>query len=124
MALQLRLLNNCNSPYEVTEQLQRLPQGLNESYKQIFAKLPFHHHSSVLIIMQWLAFAKEPLSIDKICEVVAIAKVEEDQQPEFQPGKKWNKWSVERVCADLVTITNGRKFLELALKKKELTRIE
>ena len=107
MALQLTLLNNCNSPYEVTEQLQSLPQDLNESYKQIFAKLPAHHSSTVLTIMQWLSFSKESLSVDQICEVVAIVKIEEDPQPRFQPGKKWNKLSVERVCADLVTVTNG-----------------
>ena len=107
MALQFTLLNNCNSPYEVTEQLQRLPQDLHESYKQIFAKLPAHHYDTVLTVMQWLSFSKESLSVAQICEVVAIVKVKEDPQPRFQQERKWNKLSVERVCADLVTVTNG-----------------
>ena len=117
MALQLSALNACNSPDEVTEQLQSLPQDLNESYKQFFAKLLPHHHSTVLTIMQWLAFSKEPLSVDQICEVVAIVKVEEDPQPRFHPGKMWNKLSVERVCADLVTVTNGNKFINIDTKQ-------
>ena len=87
MALQLSALNTCNSSDEVIEQLQILPQDLNESYKQIFAKLPAHHHGIVLTIMQWLAFSKRSLLVDEICEVVAIVKGEEDLQPRFHPGK-------------------------------------
>ena len=116
MALQLTLLNNCNCPDEVAEQLQSLPQDLHESYKQIFAKLPAHHYGTALTIMQWLSFSKESLSVDQICEVVAIVKVEEDPQPRFQPGKKWNKLSVERICADLVTVTNGKQFYDIQTK--------
>ena len=109
MALQLSALNNCNSQDEVTDQLQTLPQDLNQSYEQIFAKIAPHHHNIVLTIMQWLSFSKESLLVGQICEVVAIVKVEEDQQHKFLPGKKWNKLSVERVCAGLVTVTNGDK---------------
>ena len=113
MALQLNSLNDCNSPDEVTEQLQSLPQDLNQSYQQIFARLPAHHYGTVITVMQWLAFSKESLFLDQICEVVAIVKVEEDPHPRFQPGKKWNKLSVEKVCADLVTVTNGNQFLNI-----------
>jgi hypothetical protein len=38
-------------------------------------------------------------------------------QPTFQPGKKWNKLSVERICADLVTVTNGDQFLSIGPTK-------
>jgi hypothetical protein len=105
--MQLSALKGCNNPDEVTAQLKNLPADLNQSYQQFFAKLDPHHHAIIITIMQWLAFSKEPLTIDQICEAVAIVKVE-DQHPKFQPGKKWNKLSVERVCADLVTIMNGK----------------
>jgi hypothetical protein len=114
--MQLSTLNDCNSPDEVTAQLKNLPADLNQSYQQIFAKLDPHHHAIVITIMQWLAFSKEPLTIDQICEAVAIVKGEEDQHPKFQPEKKWNRLSVERVCADLVTVTNGKYFSTLMLK--------
>jgi hypothetical protein len=109
--MQLSALDGCNSPDEVTAQLRNLPQDLNQSYDQFFAKLDPRHHDIVLTIMQWLAFSKEPLTIDQICEAVAIVKVEKDQQPKFQPGKKWSRLSVERICADLVTVINGKRFL-------------
>jgi hypothetical protein len=116
VAMQLSALNGCNSPDEVSAQLNNLPPDLNQSYQQFFAKLNPHHHDIVLTIMQWLAFSKEPLTIEQICEAVAIVKVEEDQHPKFQPGKKWNRLSVERVCADLVTVINGNGFLNTHCK--------
>ena len=111
MALQLSALNDCNSTDEITSQLHSLPRDLQQSYQQFFAKLGPHHHGIVLTILQWLAFSKEPLSIDQICEAVAIIKVGKDQPPKFDPGRKWNRLSVNRVCADLVTIKNGNRFL-------------
>jgi hypothetical protein len=114
--MQLSALNGCNSSDEVAAQLRNLPPDLNQSYQQFFAKLDPHHHGVVLTIMQWLAFSKVPLTIDQICEAVAIVKVEEDQHPKFQPGKKWNRLSVERVCADLVTVINGNRFLNTHFK--------
>jgi hypothetical protein len=113
VALQLTALNNCNSPNEVTAQLKSLPLDLNQLYQQFFTKLGPHHHDIVLTIMQWLAFSKVPLSVDQICEAVAIVKVGEDQHPKYQPGMKWNRLSVERVCADLVTVVNGNIFLNI-----------
>ena len=113
MAMQLSALSDCNSPDEVATQLKNLPADLNQSYQQFFAKLDSHYHDMVLTIVQWLAFSKKPLTIDQICEVVAIVKVEEDQHPRYEPGKKWNRLSVERVCADLVTVVNGNKFLTI-----------
>jgi hypothetical protein len=107
VALQLSALNDCNSPDEVITQLKNLPPDLNQSYQQFFAKLNPQHHDIVLTIMKWLAFSKIPLTVDQICEVVAIVKVEGDQRPKFLPGKKWNRLSVEKACADLVTVTNG-----------------
>jgi hypothetical protein len=118
VALQLSVLDTCNSPDDVTEKLQSLPQDLNESYKRIFAKIPAHDYDNVLTIMQWLAFSKTSLLVDQICEVVAIVKGKEDLQPRFYPGKKWNKHAVEATCADLVTVTNGNKFLNIDTKKK------
>jgi hypothetical protein len=115
VAMQLSALNNCNTPDEVTTQLRNLPQDLNQSYQQLFAKLDPHHYDIVLTIMQWLAFSKMPLTIDQICEAVAIVKGEEEY-PKFRPGKKWNRLSVERVCADLVTVVDGKTISILPLK--------
>ena len=90
MALQLSALDNCNSQDEVTDQLQSLPQDLDQSYEQIFAKLSSHHHDIVLTIMQWLSFSKVTLSMDQICEAVAITKDGEEQQPKLLPAPPHN----------------------------------
>ena len=111
MALQLSALNNCNNPDEITTQLETLPADLNQLYHQFFAKLSAYHHDIVLIIMQWLAFSKVSLSVEQICEAVAIIKVGEDGCPKYQPGKQWNRLSVTAVCADLVTVVDGNRFL-------------
>jgi ankyrin repeat protein len=116
VALQLSALNDCVTPDEVIAQLKNLPPDLNQSYQQFFAKLSPHHHDIVLTVMQWLAFSKVPLSVDQICEAVAIVKVGEDQHPKYQPGKKWNRLQMERVCADLVTVVNGNIFLNTRFK--------
>ena len=109
MALQISALNDCDNPDEVMTQLKSLPPDLNQLYQQFFAKLGSRHYNVVLTIMQWLAFSKVPLSVDQICEAVAIVKIGDDQYPKFQQRRKWNKGSVERVCADLVTIIDGNK---------------
>ena len=108
--MQLSALNDCNSLDEVTTQLESLPPDLNQSYQQFFAKLHPHYYDIVLTVVQWLAFSKEPLTIDQICETVAIVRVGDNPHPKFQPGKMWNRLSMEKVCADLVTIINGNKF--------------
>ena len=111
MALQLSALNNCDDPDELTKQLENLPLDLNRSYEQIFANLSPHHYDIVLTIMQWLAFSKVSLSVEQICEAVAIIKIGEDKYPKYQPGRKWNGLSVTEVCADLVTVVDGNTFI-------------
>jgi hypothetical protein len=117
VALQLSALNNCNNPDEVTTQLETLPPDLNQSYQQFFAKLNPYHHDIVLTIMQWLACSKVSLSVEQICEAVAIVKVGEDKHPKYQPGRKWNRLSVTEVCADLVTVVDGNGYLNVHCKR-------
>ncbi|KAF8230488.1 hypothetical protein L208DRAFT_121029 [Tricholoma matsutake] len=105
VAMQLDALNDCDSYDELTTQLQYLPHDLNQTYQQIFAKIRPHRHGIVLTIMQWLAFSKVPLSVDQICEAVAIV-IDDNQYPRFEPGKKWTRQSVEKACANLVTVTD------------------
>jgi hypothetical protein len=120
VAMQLSALKDCNSADEVTIQLKNLPPDLNQSYQQFFAKLNPHHCDIVLTIMLWLAYSKVTLTIDQICEAVAIVKVGEDQHAKFHPGKRWNKLTVERVCADLVIVTDGNRFINTEFSNKYL----
>jgi hypothetical protein len=87
VAMQLSALNDCNSPDEVTAQLASLPPDLNESYQQFFAKLHPCRYDIILTIVQWLAFSKEPLTIDQICEAVAIVMVKKIHIPNFSQEK-------------------------------------
>ena len=116
MAMQLDALNGCDSSDELTTQLKNLPPDLNQTYQQIFAKIDPSRRGIVLTIMQWLAFSKEPLTLDQICEAVAIV-IDEDNHPKFEPGKKWNRLSVEIACANLVTVMDGNRVLNTHLKK-------
>jgi hypothetical protein len=108
VAMQLDALNRCDSLNELTAQLGHLPPDLHQTYQQIFARIDSHHYGNVLTILQWLAFSKEPLTLDQICEVVAIV-FHEDKQPTFEPGRKWNRQSVKRICANLVTVMDDGK---------------
>ncbi|KAF8224482.1 ankyrin, partial [Tricholoma matsutake] len=93
----------CDSYDELTTQLKNLLHDLNQTYQQIFAKIGPHCCGIVLTILQWLAFSKAPLTLDQICEVVGIV-MDDNQYPKFEPGKKWTRQSVERNCANLVTV--------------------
>ncbi|KAF8218600.1 hypothetical protein L208DRAFT_1482283, partial [Tricholoma matsutake] len=124
VAMQLSALNKCNNSDEVTMQLESLPPDLNQSYQQFFAKLHPGYHDIVLTIMQWLAFSKVPLSMDQICEAVAIIKVGEGQHPKYHPGKKWNRLSVTEVCADLVTVMDGNIKLAHFTVKEYLVTVQ
>jgi len=116
VAMQLDALNGCDSSDELTIQLQNLPPDLNQTYQQIFDKIDPSRRGIVLTIMQWLAFSKKALTLDQICEAVAIV-IDEDKHPRFEPGKKWNRLSVEIACANLVTVMDGNGFLNIHLKK-------
>ncbi|KAF8223818.1 hypothetical protein L208DRAFT_1211387, partial [Tricholoma matsutake] len=103
VAMQLDALNDCDSYDELTTQLKNLPHDLHQTYQQIFDKIRPHRRGIVLTIIQWLAFSKAPLTLDQICEAVAIV-MDDNQYPKFEPGKKWTRQSVERNCANLVTV--------------------
>ncbi|KAF8234142.1 hypothetical protein L208DRAFT_1187640, partial [Tricholoma matsutake] len=72
VAMQLDALNDCDIYNQLPTQLKNLPRDLNQTYQQIFAKIGPHHRGIVLTIIQWLAFSKAPLTLDQICEAVAI----------------------------------------------------
>ncbi|KAF8218589.1 hypothetical protein L208DRAFT_1482655 [Tricholoma matsutake] len=116
VAMQLHALNDCDSYDELTTQLKNLPHDLNQTYQQIFAKIGPHRHDIVLTIMQWLAFSKAPLTVDQICEVVAIV-IDDNQYPMFEPGKKWTRQAVEKNCANLVTVMNEIKLAHFSVKE-------
>ena len=108
MAMQFNALNGCSTVHEIKSQLKNLPPNLDQTYHQIFARIHTHHRGTVLTILQWLAFAKEPLTLEQICEAVAI--YDDKGQPKFDPNRRWNKQIVEMACANLVRITNGNRF--------------
>ncbi|KAF8218847.1 hypothetical protein L208DRAFT_1465575, partial [Tricholoma matsutake] len=116
VAMQLDALNDCDSYDELTTQLKNVPHDLNQTYQQIFAKIGSHRHGIVLTILQWLAFSKAPLTLDQICEVVGIV-MDDNQYPKFEPGKKWTRQSVQKNCANLVTVMDEIKLAHFSVKE-------
>ena len=86
-------------------QLQAMPNTLDETYDQTIDQVPQTHRSGVLTILDWLAFAKEELFLEQLCEVVAFV-VNRSGTLEFRSVEKWNSDVVERFCANLITITD------------------
>jgi hypothetical protein len=72
VALQLQDLSDCNSDYELEEQLGKLPTTLPETYKKVILKIPQKYQKDVVKFLQWLAFSFEPLKVKELAQIIGI----------------------------------------------------
>ena len=117
VALQLSELQDCLNEYEVTDQLQCVPKGLDEIYDQIMLRISkTHHYEDALKILQWLAFSACTLQLDEIAEVVCVA-FNGNQEPYFDPSDQYKgPQSVLHICPGLISCCAGKINLYSILK--------
>ena len=107
MALQLEELRCCLSQHDVEEQLQHLPNDLNESYDRIISRIDQRRQDDARKFFQWLAFSIRPLQLAELAEVAAVDFHSRDL-PWFDRRRRYyDAKDVLRVCSGLVSITEG-----------------
>jgi len=110
VALQLAELEKCSSTDEITEQLTRLPKGLDEIYSRILKKINEDHRGHVRTFLQWLAFSKRTMTISEIAETITVDFASEDG-PVFNPTKRYfDPRDVLVRCSSLVSKSEGKYY--------------
>ena len=85
--------------------LATLPPKLDETYERIMINIAEKDIGYVIRILQWLAFAERPLSIDELAEVVAINAA---RDPVFDPDEVLeDPLEALDICSSLVTISTA-----------------
>ncbi|KAK5720212.1 hypothetical protein LTR15_007485 [Elasticomyces elasticus] len=71
---QLQLLKQSRSskPSSIKAALRTLPKDLDETYERMLDRLVKDDRLHALILLRWLAYAKEPLSLEQLAEVSIV----------------------------------------------------
>ncbi|KAL3297492.1 Pfs NACHT and Ankyrin domain protein [Colletotrichum asianum] len=107
-ACQLDSIARCLSPNEVERTLDRLPATLEETYNRMLQSIPEDYWKIAIRLLQFVVFAKRPLTLKEAVEIVATNV--EDEQPLFDPGcRMYNSSDVLRHCPSLLSVIVVRK---------------
>ena len=107
VSLQIKELQDCYSHDDLEEQLESLPQDLEEVYDRIVFGINQKHIEDVVKILQWLAFSARPLLLAEIAQVVG-AVPDSNLGLCFKPSRVFSDpRSVLVICSGLVTETEG-----------------
>ena len=111
VSMQVDELQYCRNQDDLENQLDDLPQNLDEVYGRIVSGIHKKYREDALKIMQWLSFSDRPLGLAEVAQVVGVVP-DLDQGLFFKPSRvSSNPRSVLIICSSLVTETDG-KFLE------------
>jgi len=93
-------LKACLTVVELRKRLRALPKTLEDTYDGILLRIEESHRQSTLKILQWLAFAAMPVTIEEAAEVVAV---DLGTEPSFNPDLRlFNPRDVMTLCSSLV----------------------
>ena len=108
VALQLAELERCSSEYEIMEQLENLPEGLDDIYKRIFRAIDRKYRADTMTFLQWLAFSRRPMEIAEVAEAITVDFDLEDG-PVFISTKRYADPRDMLVrCSSLVNESEGK----------------
>jgi hypothetical protein len=108
IALQLAELERCSSKYQIMQQLENLPEGLDDIYKRILRAVDGKYLADTMTFLQWLAFSKRPLTIVEVAEAITVDFSLEDS-PVFISKKRYtDPRDVLVRCSGLVGESEGQ----------------
>ena len=103
VALQLMELKKCWTQKAIREQLNNLPEGLDETYDQILLGIDRRDCGYTKIFLLWLCFAVRPMSLKELAATVTVDLAAKDG-PRFECGKKIQDISdILKICSSFVT---------------------
>lgn len=103
--LQIQELKDCLSEQDVYEQLERLPTGLEETYKRLVSRS--RKPNDLKRLLQWLAFSVRPLNLSELADIIAV-EFPSNGPPEFNAKRRYiTSHMVQDVCSGFVTEFDG-----------------
>ncbi|KAH0371624.1 Pfs, NACHT and ankyrin domain protein, partial [Aureobasidium melanogenum] len=83
---QLDTLENCLGLRDLRNALDDLPDGLDETYSRILARVDFRNQEKAIAMLQLLIWAKRELTLDELVDALAIRRGGE--RLHYDPGNK------------------------------------
>ena len=103
VALQLMELKKCRTQKAIREQLNNLPEGLDETYDQILLGIDKRDCGYTKIFLQWLCFAVRPMTLNELAATVTFDLAAENG-PQFEYERKLQDISdIVKMCSSFVT---------------------
>ncbi|KAH7187396.1 hypothetical protein DER44DRAFT_130688 [Fusarium oxysporum] len=110
-ACQLESLARCLSPKAIKAALGSLPRDLNETYYRMLHNIPSEYKSGAIRLLQFLVYAKRPLSLSETIEVLAT-QIDQEPRGFDVDGRLCQKADVLRYCPSLVIIAKVTNYAE------------
>jgi hypothetical protein len=108
VALQLAELQRCLSDVQIMQQLEDLPEGLDEIYKRILKAIDGKYRDDTMTFLQWLAFSRRPMKIAEVAEAITV-DFDLGDGPVFVPSKRYtDPRGVLVRCSSLVSESDGK----------------
>ncbi|KAI4225662.1 MAG: hypothetical protein L6R36_003742 [Xanthoria steineri] len=100
---QLDTLRACNKVSAIKKALEHLPPTLDETYKRILTSIEPNDTTEAYHILQWLAFAERPLTLEEIAEAAVTPG---DGSPIDPEDRLFDPFEVMRICKSLVSLSD------------------
>ena len=102
VALQLMELKKCRTQKAIREQLNNLPEGLDETYDRILLGINKRDCGYTKIFLLWLCFAVHPLTLEELAATVTVDLAAE-KGPQFKSENQIQDISdVLKMCSSFV----------------------
>ncbi|KAJ9413682.1 hypothetical protein QL093DRAFT_2487593 [Fusarium oxysporum] len=107
----MQSLARCLSPKAIKAALGFLPRDLNETYRRMVQNIPSEYKSGAIRLLQFLVYAKRPLSLSETIEVLAT-QIDQEPRGFDVDGRLCQKADVLRYCPSLVIIAKVTNYGE------------
>ncbi|KAH7190158.1 hypothetical protein DER44DRAFT_844823 [Fusarium oxysporum] len=107
----MQSLARCLSPKAIKAALGSLPRDLNETYYRMLHNIPSDYKSGAIRLLQFLVYAKRPLSLSEAIEVLAT-QIDQEPRGFDVDGRLCQKADVLRYCPSLVIIAKVTRYAE------------
>ena len=107
VALQLMELKKCPTQKAIKEQLNNLPEGLDETYDRILLGISKKHSDYTKTFLLWLCFVIRPMTLEELAATV-IVNLAAENGPQFECENKIQDISdVLKMCSSFVIKSRG-----------------
>jgi hypothetical protein len=105
VALQLAALQNCRNKKDIAKMLKSSPKTLDGMYDQILSRIREGDQKYAVKVLQFLAFAARPVTLQEVAHVVAM----NIDNHCIDQGLD-NAEDILDICANLVTLSSSGEF--------------